>query len=247
MFPTIQIGPLSVQTSGLFILVALWLGLNLSEKYAVKHGYPADKLYTLVFVTLIAGLTGARLSFILSNYSAFSGNLIEVFSMNPALLDSLGGFVAAILAGLIYSQKNKLPAWETFDALTPLLAVLMVGNGLSHLATGNVYGSETGMPWGINLWGAKRHLTQIYEILAGLATLTIVWWYSLRTNIPGALFLVFLIITSIWIIFIEGFRGDSRVFLAGIRTNQIIALMILCYALFVTEKRIAQKSLSVQP
>jgi phosphatidylglycerol:prolipoprotein diacylglycerol transferase len=243
MFPTIQIGPFTLQTSGLFVLIGVWLGLILSEKYSVRQRYPTDKLYNLVFIPLIAGLVGARISFFMSNFTAFSGNLPGLFSLNLALFDPFGGFVFACLAGLIYGRREKLPLWETLDVLTPFLAVVFVGIGFSHLASGNAYGRATDLPWGIQLWGARRHPSQVYEILASLATLGFIWRDSSRESVPGMLFLKFLAITSIWFVFLEGFRGDSHILLAGIRTNQITAFIVLGCVIYAIEKRISRKRL----
>ena len=49
MFPTIQVGPLNIQAPGLILIISLWVGLNLAEKFAKRRSYPADKLYNLVF------------------------------------------------------------------------------------------------------------------------------------------------------------------------------------------------------
>lgn len=240
MFPTIQIGPLNIQAPGLILIISLWVGLNLAEKIAKRRSYPADKLYNLVFISLIAGILGARLFFILGNLNSFTGNFTNIFSLNPGLLDPFGGLVAATLAAFIYGQRNKFPLWETLDALTPLFAVMMIGVGISHLSSGNAYGAETSMPWSVNLWGAKRHPSQVYEIIASLITLAIIWHDFSKVRNSGLIFLKFAMITSIWLILIEGFRGDSQTLLAGIRSGQISAFVILAIAFFFYEKRISK-------
>jgi prolipoprotein diacylglyceryl transferase len=241
MFPTIQVGPLNIQAPGLILLVSLWAGLNLAEKLAKRRSYPADKLYNLVFISLIAGILGARLFFILGNLNSFTGNLTNVFSLNPGLLDSFGGLVTATLAAIIYGQKNKLHLWETLDVLTPLFAVMMIGVGISHLSSGNAFGSETALPWGIYLWGAKRHPSQAYEIIASFFTLAIIWNDFSGNKNSGLVFLKFVIITSIWLILVEGFRGDSQTLLAGIRSVQIASFVILAMGVYFYEKRLSKE------
>lgn len=240
MFPTLRLGPLSLQASGLILIVALWLGLILAERFAIKRDYPADKLYNLVLISLIAGFIGARVIFVLGNLSAFTGNLSGIVSINPSLLDPIGGIASAIIAGIIYGQRKKLPLWQTMDGLTPLFAVMLIGIGFSHLATGNAYGVKTGVAWGIELWGEKRHPSQVYEIITGFITLVIVLYENGRISPAGTLFLKFVAVTSGWLLFLEGFRGDSKIFFSGIRATQIIALLFLCIAFIGLEKRHAQ-------
>jgi prolipoprotein diacylglyceryltransferase len=240
MFPTIRVGPLNIQAPGLIIIIALWVGLNLAERFAKRRNFPIDRLYNLVFISLIAGILGARLFFILGNHNSFTGNFINIFSLNPGLLDPFGGLVTAALAAFIYGQKYKLHLWDTLDALTPLFSVMMIGIGLSHLSSGNSYGSETSMPWGVNLWGAKRHPSQVYEIITSIVTLAILWQDFSKVKNPGLIFLKFTIITSIWFILIEGFRGDSQILAAGIRAGQIIAFVILVIGFYLYEKKLSK-------
>ncbi len=241
MFPTFQVGPLNIQAPGLIFIISLWVGLNLAEKFAKNRSYPVDKLYNLVFISLIAGILGARLFFILGNLNSFTGNLANVFSLNPGLLDPFGGLVAATLAAVIYGQRNKLQLWETLDALTPLFAVIMIGIGISHLSSGNAFGAETNLPWGIHLWGAKRHPSQVYEIVAGLITLAVIWRDFTRIQNSGLVFLKFAMITSLWLILLGGFRGDSQTLLIGIRSGQLASLLILTVVVFFYEKRLAKE------
>jgi phosphatidylglycerol---prolipoprotein diacylglyceryl transferase len=242
MFPTIQLGPLNFQVSGLIIIISMWAGLSLSEKAARRKSYPADKLYNLVLISLLAGLIGARLSFVLINIDVFSKSFSSIFSLNPGLLDPFGGTVAALLAAFIYGHRNHLDIWSTLDTLTPFFAVVMIGIGVSHLSSGNAYGAETSLPWGFHLWGAVRHPSQVYEIAASSATLLIIWRDFSKTASPGMHFLKFIIITSIWIILLEGFRGDSQIIAAGIRSNQVIALITLAVSAILYEKRISNEA-----
>ena len=242
MFPTIQLGPLNIQAPGLVIIISLWAGLSLAEKLARRNNYPADKIYNLVLVSLIAGVIGARLSFVLSNIGVFADSLSSIVSLNPGLLDPFGGTVTALLAAVIYGHKNQLEIWSTLDILTPFFAVVMIGIGISHLSSGNAYGLETSLPWGFLLWGAVRHPSQVYEIAASSLTLLVIWRDFSKNARAGILFLKFLIITSIWIILLEGFRGDSHIIAAGIRSNQVIALITLAVSVILFEKRISNKA-----
>jgi prolipoprotein diacylglyceryltransferase len=128
--------------------------------------------------------------------------------------------------------------WDTLDALTPLFAVTMIGISISHLASGNAYGSITTLPWGIELWGAQRHPSQIYEIIASSFALFLIWRDTAHNSIRGALFLKFMIVTSTWLILVEGFKGDSLVIANGFRGYQIGYFIILVVAIFLYNKRV---------
>ena len=56
MFPILQIGPLALQTPGLFIIIGIWLGLSTSERFASRFHIDPNQLYNLVLVSLLAGI-----------------------------------------------------------------------------------------------------------------------------------------------------------------------------------------------
>jgi phosphatidylglycerol:prolipoprotein diacylglycerol transferase len=239
MLPVLRVGPMAIQTPGLVLLVGLWLGLSLAERHAIDSGVKASDLYNLVFVILIAGVAGARLSYILRYPSIFAASPASIFSLNPGLLDPWGGAAAGLIAGLIYGQRKGMPLWPTLDALTPVLAVLAVALGLSHLASGAGYGSPTNLPWGIEQWGARRHPAQVYELLAAVFILWAVWpgqpvlHIQSRANPPpGVHFLGFLVLTAAAYLFLDAFHGGSLLLPGGWRATQVIGWLVLAASLW---------------
>ncbi len=215
----------------LLIVAALWIGLTLAEKRSERYGVSKEQLNNLTFNSLIAFVVGGRLSFALSNLSAFSQSPLSIFSPNPDLFDPTGGLVVAVLVGLVYGQRQKLQLWATLDALTPIFAMLAVGLHLAHLAAGTAFGSPTTVPWGVDLWNATRHPTQIYELLASLLIFGLIWFRKADSS-SGLLFLTFTALTAGARLFLEAFRGDSTLVLGGYRLVQVIAWMALAAALF---------------
>lgn len=241
MFPTLQLGPLALPAAPLALILSVWLGLSLSEQFAKKRGQNADALYNLTFIAILSGITGARLFFAAQNFSAFVQTPLSLFSRETGSLDPFGGFAAALLAALIYGQRAKLKLWPSLDSLTPLFAVFAIGVGVSRLASGAAFGLETSQPWGIELWGAIRHPTQVYEILLALAILLILGWRSKtdfaitpgeETYPTGRLFLLFVALTAGAQLLVEGFRGDSTLLPGGFRAGQVIAWLVLLAALW---------------
>ncbi|NCP86579.1 MAG: hypothetical protein CO094_07895 [Anaerolineae bacterium CG_4_9_14_3_um_filter_57_17] len=232
MLPTLQVGPLALQVPGLMFLLALWLGLNLTEKFAPRRGMNAETLYNLIFAALISALIGARLSFAAQNFAIFTATPLSLISLNPGLLDPFGGFAAGLLAALIYGQRKKLALWQTLDVLTPFFAMMMAGLALSNAASGAAFGMETTLPWGIDLWGAKRHPTQFYALGLALANLALLGWQWKTTGWRDrTLFLFFVALTAGAWLFVEGFRGDSVILAGGFRAGQVLAWALMAAAL----------------
>lgn len=246
MFPTIQIGPLAIQTSGLILLAGLWLGLSLSEKNAQNFGLKRESLDNLVLITMIGGILGARLGYVIQYPSIFFENPISILSLNPGLLDPWTGFVVALMVAFVFGQRTNLEFWTTLDALTPGFSVAAVAIGFSHLASGAAFGMPTDVPWAISLWGANRHPSQVYEIMAASLILILLWpekgyLYKKISKVPGLYFLSFCVMTAIVRLFLEAFRGDSVLILNGLRQAQVIAWLILAAVLVtINYRRVSQ-------
>lgn len=233
MLPIIQIGGAAIQTPGLILLAGIWIGLSVAEKYAKLYKIKADLLYNLSFSVLVAGILGARLSVMVRFPSAFIDNPSSIISLNPSLLDPVGGIAIALAAGLVYTQRKKMNLLQTLDALIPVLAVMGIAIPLANLASGNAFGAPTNLPWGIELWGAERHPSQIYQALAGIAILWLVWpTRQGKKNPAGLLFTNYIILTAGAILLLAAFRGDSVVIWNGWRSEQIVAWLILAFSLW---------------
>jgi phosphatidylglycerol---prolipoprotein diacylglyceryl transferase len=220
----------------ILVVVAIWFGLFLAEKRSAKHGINNDDLNNIVFFPLISYLLGGRILFTLENLSAFAQNPQSVISLNLDLFDPIGGLVVAVIVALVYGQRRNLSLWPTLDALTPLLAVFALGIGLAHLASGSAFGKKTSLPWGMELWGMLRHPSQIYEILASILILGLLWFKKADTR-PGVHFLTFTALTSGLRLFLEAFRGDSVLVFGGLRLAQVSAWVILGLSLFALDRK----------
>jgi prolipoprotein diacylglyceryltransferase len=157
------------------------------------------------------------------------------------LFNGWGAAAGALIAALWYGQKYQLDYWSTLDLFTPAFATLSLFIGLAHLASGSAFGSASDLPWSIELWGARRHPTQIYEMISAALVLTIILkMFSSKKILPkGILFLTFLILTTASRLFLEAFRGDSQM-IGNVRTAQLAAWLILAVSLFLFGKRFFQ-------
>lgn len=218
----------------ILMLAALWIGLSLAEKRARRHGIAAEALANIVYYSAVGYVLGGRMLFILANLPSFTQSPLNIFSINPDLFDPSGASVTAVVVGFIYGRRQNLALWSALDALTPLFATLAIGISLMHLAAGTAFGSPTNLPWGIDLWNAMRHPSQIYALVA--AVIIFAWiWFRKTESAPGSEFLLFAALTAGSHLFLEAFRGDSTLILGGVRQGQVFAWIILALALIASE------------
>ena len=218
----------------ILLVAALWIGLALAEKRSERHNISKDALNNIVYYSLFGYILGGRLLYALANFSVFAQSPLSLISLNLDLFDPIAALVVAVIVGFVYGSRQKLSLWSTLDALTPLFATFAIGLSLSHLAAGTAFGSPTDLPWGIDLWNATRHPTQIYELSASLVIFGLIWFRKMDSP-RGISFLTFAALTAASRLFVEAFRGDSPLIFGGLRLAQVSAWIVLAVALIVSE------------
>jgi phosphatidylglycerol---prolipoprotein diacylglyceryl transferase len=246
MLPILQVGPLAIPLPSILLLLSIWIGMGQAEKVAPRFKANSNDLFNLVMLGLGAGVIGARLAYAARFPDAFSSAPLSLLTPRPVMMDLAGGLFAGALAALIYGQRKKMPFWPMLDALTPALAIFAIGMALAQLAAGDGYGASTRLPWGIELWGAVRHPTQIYAALFAALIAYLIWPRKARGNTspdwqPGVTFLTFLALSAAARIFVEAFRGDSSLLLGSIRIAQVTGWIVLAGSLWLLGKRRVEK------
>ncbi len=228
MFPIISIGPLSLPSASFIILLGIWLGSGMMTKQAKSHQRPQEILERILWTGFIAGILGARLSFIARNPWAFQSQILNVFSLNPALLDPLGGFLIGLAACYYLVSKHQLKVLRVLDDFVPFFAIFIMTIYLASFASGAGYGAITRLPWGIQIWGATRHPVQLYYLVAGGAVLIYPVFASLNEfHRPGHRFITFLILTTGYLTILSAFQDPAGRVILGFRGFQLS-----CWILF---------------
>ena len=231
MLPYIHIGPVMLQLPGLALLLGLWLGLEVASRQALRLRLSGETVSNLVLLALAGGVAGARLGYAARYPEAFLKAPLSLLALNPQTLDAATGLVVGLAVGWVYAQRKRLPWRPLLDALAPGLAVLALFVGVAHVLSGDAYGMPADLPWSITLWGARRHPTQVYEVLLSAGVLVAVWRLSRQRRGDGTLFLWAVGLLAAVRMLVEAFRGDSVTVLGGVRVAQVAAWMVLLAAL----------------
>lgn len=239
MLPVLNVGPLAVQLPGLILLVGIWIGLNRTEAFARQRGLDVERISSLIFYALVAGILGARLGYVAQNVSAFRQQPLDMFSLSPQMLDLPAGLAAMVLTGLVYGQRKGLNLWQTLDALSPGLAVVMIAIALMNLASGDGFGLPARLFWSIYLFDEWRHPTQLYDFALTLLVWRVIEANARDTTLPdGTRFLTFVALSAAARILVDAFRVETVITgLGGVRVTQFVAFLILLASLYLIQTR----------
>ncbi|MCJ7621961.1 MAG: prolipoprotein diacylglyceryl transferase [Anaerolineaceae bacterium] len=243
MFPIIHLGPISIQSEGLVLLIGLWLGLLIAGRLSSRFEINEDLLERLVFFPLLAGIIGARLVFVLKSIEILIDSPLSIFSLNASMFDREGGLLFGFLILFIYAQRKKVDMWAALDALTPVISVVLIALSIAFLASGKMYGRPTDLPWGINLWGETRHPTQIYQFFISTAIFIIVLELIKKPKensselIPGIIFLSFSAVNALGVIILDTFSGNPGIFIGSLSTGQTAGFGVLIACILIINKK----------
>lgn len=118
----IGIGPLPIGTYGIAIVVGMLSALWLCGRLARRRGLPVDFFYDLIFRMLLWGFGGARGLYIMLNWNEFTQDPLGLLLSRQGFVFQ-GGFIAALVAGAIFTRKRGLPLLSVTDVVAPALAL----------------------------------------------------------------------------------------------------------------------------
>ena len=231
MFPILQIGPLAIQLPGLVLLVGLWIGTMLAESETTRFELDPGQISNMIFIALAAGIVGARLGYAFKYLDLYLNEPVNLLALNLNTLSTTEGIAAGLIAATIFAQRKGLPLLPTLDTLAPGAAVFAIFVALAHISSGDAFGSPTTVPWAIELWGANRHPSQIYELLFAAGVLLVILQVRKTKFFSGYTFTLFVALSAISRLFLEGFRGDSEIVIGSVRGAQLINFAMMIFAL----------------
>ena len=233
-----KIGPLSIHTYGFFIALGFIAGIFIAAKEAERLSFNKEIIMDLAFYILLSAIAGARIFYIFTVPHLFINDPFEIFRIWNGGLVFYGGFITALIAGLIYLKIKKIPLWATVDIIAPSIALGQFFGRLGCFSAGCCYGKPSELPWGVTFTnadslaplGASLHPTQLYSASANFIIFLLLWCFRSHKQFDGQLFWGYVFLYGITRSFIEIFRGDYRgvVFCEMLSVSQVIGgIMVL--------------------
>ena len=215
-----KIGPLTLHTYGLLISTGVLLAVALAVRQARREGEDPQKMLDLAFYLLLASIVGSRLLYVLISYGDYLVRPWAIFKLWEGGLVFYGGFVLALMVGIWYLDRHRLPLWKTADIWAAPLALGHAVGRLGCFAAGCCYGKPTGVPWSVTftdpqslaILGVPLHPVQLYEAFANLLLFIFLCLYRPYRRFEGQIFWLYVLVYSVIRFVLEFFRGDLRGF-----------------------------------
>ncbi|MDD5428521.1 MAG: prolipoprotein diacylglyceryl transferase [Candidatus Omnitrophica bacterium] len=233
----LKIGSVTIYSYGVMVAVGFALATVLIYRRAPKFNLNREKCVDLAITILISGIVGARLLFVLLNLRFYAANPLEIIMLSKGGLVWYGGFIAGLVAMLIYVRINALSFWSVVDLVAPYVALAQGFGRIGCFLNGCCYGVTVapGFPLGVVFppESDPRLPTQLISAaLLFLIFAILVIWQNRRRFI-GEIFLAYCMLYSAKRFVIEFFRGDNPRLFLSLTMSQIISAVIFIAAVAV--------------
>ena len=250
-------------TYGLLVSLGVLLGLWISVRNSQKQGIDPDKAWNLGIIVVMCGIVGAKVLYIIVDWSDYAAHPGEIFSLNTLQAGGVfsGGLIGAFAAAAWYIRRHRMPALATCDAFAPGLALGHAIGRVGCFAAGCCFGKPTHHFWGVTFTNPIAHElvgtpigealqpTQLFESAVELVNFFILAWMLKRKKFDGQVIGTYFFLYGIARFFLEYLRGDpgrGEVFGGIITGTQLVALCLIAAGGLIWWLRPGMKRVPVQ-
>lgn len=140
---------LTVKSYGFMMVVGFLAAVTVIRRLSVKITPDPQMITNAALYSLIGGVIGARIFFVIHYWETFADHPIDVFKIWQGGLELLGGVVLAIAIIVFYLYYHKLPLRQYLDILAVGLMLALVFGRIGCFLNGCCYGKPTDLPWGV--------------------------------------------------------------------------------------------------
>jgi prolipoprotein diacylglyceryltransferase len=188
----LSFGGLTIASYGLFVALGFLAYSALVFYEGRRRGLARQQITILYLAALVGAALGSRLVWIamlgpqpelLVFYTLFLPTQVHYHYLGVLV----GGYAGVEVAKALLEWPHMVG-----DMFAPALAAMMVLVRAGCTLGGCCYGRPADLPWAIELHGARRHPTQLYELAFQLIALVVLWSWRDRLPHAGDLFKLYL-------------------------------------------------------
>ncbi len=200
----LRLGPLGIRWYGVFMAISMAIGIRYFVRRGRQAGVDEDTLYNMALLSILAGVAGARLVYVLTNWHYFQLHPAQILQIEQGGLAIHGAIVGGVAIGMWYAWIRRLPFWALVDGMVPGICV-----GVFLVRIGNIFNGEI-LGHAAVLLGGHRQPAQVYEMVFALILWAVYWRQLRRDPADGVPFWTFMLGYSILRFMSEAFRDNPQ-------------------------------------
>ena len=152
---------LTVKSYGLMMVVGFLVAVYVIRRLSRNITPDPQMITNASLYSLIAGVVGARLFFVIHYFDLFKNDLSRVFAIWQGGLELLGGVIGAIGVLILYMRYHKLPVRRYLDILAIGLMLALAFGRIGCFLNGCCFGKPADLPWAVRFpYGSHAYISQ---------------------------------------------------------------------------------------
>jgi len=237
--PGFQIGPLHIRFYGIAYAIAFIAGTAVASRHLARKGIPQSTTVDIAFWTIVFGLIGARLYFVVqSGFWWYLTHPVHILAFWEGGMAFFGAIFAGVATLLVIAWRRHMNFWDLFDAGVLFAAVGQPIGRLGNFMNGEILGPPSNLPWAVSYTnpasmapqlGVAYQPANLYEAVGTLCILGILLYLRRRGVPPGVLSLAYLALYPISQLIVFYWRTDSETpaILWGLKQAQLTSIVVL--------------------
>jgi phosphatidylglycerol:prolipoprotein diacylglycerol transferase len=238
----IDLGWFQLPSYGVMVALGVLAGLLTLRRRADAAGLDGSRLVDVGLWLVIWALIGAKGLLVLVELPRYVSDPGQILGVIRAGGVFLGGFIAALVAGVVFIRRYRLPPLATLDVLVPSVALGQAIGRVGCLLAGCCWGSRCDLPWALTYTdpvaaanvGTPLHVPlhpfPVYAALVNLSLYVVLEAMYSRRLPAGRVFASYLVGYGAARFLLEFVRGDAgRGFVLGgaMSTSQLITSILV--------------------
>ena len=265
---SIQIFGFEITFFGLVIALGMLLGMGFVILEAKRCGENKDDYLEMMIMSLLLGVVGSRMLYVLCSWNLYKGNIIEIFNVRNGGLTFYGGLFGGMLGAVIYCGVRRKSFMQMADTASMGIVIAQIIGRWGDFFNRESFGEYTNSIFAMQLplsavrssevTSAMRenletiggtsyiqvHPVFLYESLWCLLLFLLMLVWKRKKHFHGEVFLKYLAGYGLGRFCIELLRTD-KLMIPGtsVGISQLIsaALFVICAMIAVVEETMAKK------
>lgn len=236
----LHLGPIPLHAYGLCLAAGVIVATVIAERRWARRGHDPKDIGDIAVWVVIAGVLGARLYHVLTDYELYTHHPLKAFYIWDGGLGIWGAVAAGAIAVLVLARRRHLDVLGIMDAIAPGVVLAQAIGRWGNYFNQELFGRPTTLPWALEIDPAHRPAryhqystfqpTFLYESLWCLVVYAILLQVERRFRLrKGQTLALYIALYTAGRFVFENMRSDYAHTIGGLRVNAWASLALFAF------------------